>query len=316
MTREQANRLLTLSREAEWAFPTSFSSSNLTAPGAGWVERLLAERPGLTEAARWLVAEGDLDAACELAANAWRLWLLAGDPAGGRAFLATVLDADGAEPSRWRALALYGDGFLAIKLGETGQSLARNEAALTVADAVGDLEGRALGLLGLSRVAFERGDDGAVALANRAFTAAQKLGPAMRQAPLHMFAQALRLRGDLPAAVTLFRESLALNRQIGDAGMVAVELHNLGHVELHLGNVDAAERLFADAAEMASPDDPYDAAMTSLSGAAIAFAHGDRERAATLLRDARATLAEAGIEPARDDAFELDRLTDRLEDSS
>src|SRR5204862_419558 len=84
-------------------------------------------RDELAAAARGL----DADAAAELAAGAWRVWMAACDVAGGRAFLAGVLDRPGAARSRWRALALYGDGLLAYWQGEIGVSRARDEGALT-----------------------------------------------------------------------------------------------------------------------------------------------------------------------------------------
>jgi hypothetical protein len=44
-----------------------------------------------------------------------------------------------------------------------------------------------------------------------------------------------------------------------------MELHNIGHVELHRGNLDAAERCFAECADVCNHDDPYEAAMTHLN---------------------------------------------------
>ena len=306
MDRDEAERLLGVSRRAEWAFPTSSSGSVLFEPGATWVEPLLAEREAMAEAARFLVANDEPDAAMELAANAWRLWLLAGDVAGGREVLASILDVDPAPRSRWRAFAMYGDGLLAFRQGKREESRRRNEAALAASD---DPEARVLGLLGLSRVALMEGDpERGRLLAGEARELARGMRPAMSQAPLHMLAQSTRMAGDLDTAAVLFEESLALNRRIGDPGMVVVELHNLGHVEAHRGNVDAAELHFAEAASSASPDDPYDAAMTNLGRGVVAFVRGDRDLAASLLAGARETFSAAGIDPAPDDAAELDRL--------
>ena len=110
----------------------------------------------------------------------------------------------------------------------------------------------------------------------------------------------------------LYTESLELNRRLGASRMVGVELHNIGHVELHRGNVDVAERCFAECADIRSGDDPYDAAMTHLNQAALAFAAGDRERTAELLGRTESTLASAGIVLDPDDAFEVDWLRSRL----
>ena len=55
----------------------------------------------------------------------------------------------------------------------------------------------------------------------------------MGQAPLFLHASATRLTGDYDQAAALFEQSLELNRKIGDQGMVAAELQNLGFVEIH-----------------------------------------------------------------------------------
>ena len=314
MNTEEAERFLKLSREANWAFPTSFSNSAIVRPGGEvWVERLSAERPAFAQAARVLVRSGDEDAAAELAANVWRLWLMANDLDGGRALLASVLDAGTPIPSRARALALYGDALFAIKQGKLVESRDRAQAALDAATETGDLDGRVLGLLGLSRATFEQGDiTGARSFAAEARELARGLEPAMSQAPLHMLAQSVRASGDLDDAASLFEESLALNRRIGDEGMVLVELHNLGHVEARRGRVDAAERCFSEAAERADFDDPYDAALTHFNQAVVAFGRGDRGRAAELLGRAKATLDELDAEMPSDDRSEFEWLEERL----
>jgi len=89
-----------------------------------------------------------------------------------------------------------------------------------------------------------------------------------------------------------------------------VELHNLGHVEVHRGSVEAAERYFS---ETTYADDEYGEAMRRLNDAAIAFLRGDLERARASLDAAAATFAGSGMEAAAvDDRFELDWLRDQL----
>lgn len=306
MTAEEAQRLVALSREARWLFPSSFGNPGRDAT----VEPLIPEQDALVEAARVLVESGDREAAVELAANVWRLWVLSGDVAGGRAFLAPVLDGAETKPSRAKALALYGDGLLAHRQGALEDSRRRNEDALEAAEASGDDEALALAHLGLSRVTLEDGDhEAAREHAIRAREHARAVSSALGQAPLHLHAQSVRLAGDYDEAASLFSESLELNRRIGDQGMVAVELHNLGHVELHRGNVDEAECHFV---ELAYPDDPYGAAMTHLNEAAVAFARGERDRAASLLAQAESIFEEAGEEPAPDDLREIENLRTQL----
>lgn len=303
MTRKEAERLLVLAREAKL----------VGSDAPSWVERLAPRREELVEAARFLAENGEEDAAAELAANVWRLWLLSGDVAGGRRLLAAALDVGEGRPSRARALALYGDGALAFRAGAQSESQHRNEAALEAAHAVGDREAQALALVGLSRVAFRGGDYARVrVLATEARELARDLDAAAGAAPLHMLAAGTRLAGDYDEAIELYTESLELNRRLGNSRLVGMELHNIGHVELRRGNVDAAERCFAECAEVRNPDDLYESAMTHLNNAALAFVRDDRERAAELLGRAQSQLDGAGIVLDPDDAFEVEWLHDRL----
>lgn len=303
MTRKQAERLLVLAREAKL----------VGSDAPSWVERLAPRREELVEAARFLAENGEEEAAAELAANVWRLWLLSGDVAGGRRLLAAALDVGEGRPSRARARALYGDGALAFRAGAQSESQHRNEAALEAAHAVGDREAQALALVGLSRVAFRDGDYARVrVLATEARELARDLDAAAGAAPLHMLAAGTRLAGDYEEAIELYTESLELNRRLGNSRLVGMELHNIGHVELHRGNVDAAERCFAECAEVRNPDDLYESAMTHLNNAALAFVRDDRERAAELLGRAQSQLDGAGIVLDPDDAFEVEWLHDRL----
>jgi tetratricopeptide (TPR) repeat protein len=313
VTRSEAERLLSLSREARWTFPSSSGKPlDDSARAEPWIERLLAERESLLEAVRQLLDAGEVESATELAANAWRVWMVARDIDGGRRFLAAVLDARGAP--RDRALALYGDGLFAFWQGAAEQARERNEAALVAAEESGDAEALALAHLGLSRVALEDGDhERARAEAVQARELASDLGPTMGQAPLHMHAQAARQAGDFDEAAALFEQSLELNRRVGDTGMVDVELHNLGSVELRRGNVDQAERYFAECRELDS-DDPYVVALTAFHDAAIALGRGARERATTLFERGETVLGEAGIDLFTDDRADVEWLRNRLAD--
>jgi len=316
ISREEADRLLERSREARWKFPSS-SGSPVLAGQDVWAEQLLSERESFADAARSLIESGDDHKATELGANVWRLWVMARDPLGGRAFLAAVLDSREGEPSRARALALYGDGLLAFMVGAHEDARARSEASLDAARTVHDPEALALAHLGLSRVAFLDGDyERARSLAAQAREFARALDPAMGQAPLHMHAQGTRLTGDYEQAEALLEESLGLNRRLGDQGMVGVELHNLGHVEIHLGNIDAAERYFAACEQLGASDDAYTVAMTHLNQAVLAFARGEHNRAGALLADAESVLEETGTDPAPDDQFEIDWLRGQLAEVS
>ncbi len=301
-----------LARRAHWTFPTS-SGRPTPASAADWATRLVQERDTLVSTARALLERGHHALALELAANAWRTWVLAQDDRGGRAFLDLVLDAKGsAQTSRARALALYGASLFAFRLGDLVVSRARSEEALAVAHKVGDREAEGLALLAKSRIDLSDGryeDARKHALASRATLA--DLEPAYGQAPLHMLAQATRFVGTLNEAAALFEESLALNRRLGDDGMVLVELHNLGHVELRRGNVDRAERCFAESGANAT-DDPYDQAMRLFNRASVAFARSEDAKVMSLLAEMHAVLRRGNVTLAADDQQEVVDFENRV----
>jgi tetratricopeptide (TPR) repeat protein len=263
-------------------------------------EALLARRDDFARAVREL----DPATATELAARTWRLWMAARDIEGGRAFLAEVLDQREPQQSRWRALALYGDGLFAFWDDDHAGARRRNEEAHALGQQLDDPEALLFAELGLSRVAFEDGDhERAATLAAAARARVAEFGAAMGQAPLHMEAQAVRLAGDYDTAAALFEQSLDLNRRIDDPSMVTVELHNLGLVEIHRGNADAAERYFA---QLPPPADPYTEALVRVNDAGVAFRRGDTVRARALIADLDAD------DFASDDRAELEWLREQL----
>ena len=287
--------LLDLAREITPDFPTS-AGRPFRMPD----QDLLARRDEFASAAREL----DAADATELAARTWRLWMAARDVEGGRRFLAEVLDEREPQQSRWRVLALYGDGLLAFWDDDHASARRRNEEANALAQQLDDPEALLFAELGLSRVAFEDGDhERAASLAAAARARAAEFGAAMGQAPLHMEAQAARLGGDYDTAAALFEQSLDLNRSIDDPSMVPVELHNLGLVEVHRGNADAAEQYFE---QLPAPADAYTEKLMRVNDAGVAFRRGDAVRARALIADLD------GDEFASDDRAELDWLREQL----
>jgi tetratricopeptide (TPR) repeat protein len=246
-------------------------------------------------------------------ASTWRRWLVSGESRAGHEVLTQALAAD-ARPSRERAICLYADGLFLFRLGEQEASRERNEEALAVAREVGDLEAESLSLVGLSRVAFrdDRHDE-VVELARRARELAARVGPEAEVAPLHMQAAGTRLLADYDRAAELYGESMKLERRLGNERGVAMEQHNLAHVELHRGNVDEAARLFSARLEYArAAADPYEHAMTALNEAAVAAAGGNDEQARDRFAEAKRLLDENAIVLDPDDTFEFDSLAARF----
>jgi tetratricopeptide (TPR) repeat protein len=313
-TTEHVQHILTLSRNARWSFPTSIG--NPVGPGpepSKWFDPLVKEQGSVARIVAYLMKKGDEDDAVEIAANSWRLWVKSRNPVGGGKFMSIALDRGNRKPSKVRALALYGAGLLAFRAGNLDESRQRNEAALKVAQIVNDAEALAFANLGLCRLAFEDRDyQRAYDLAMKAREYARGLDPALDQAPLHAQGQSARMMGKYDEAAVLLRQSVELNRRVGDRGMVSADSHNLGHVEKHLGNIAEAERDFEEAATFGSQTDPFDLAMVDLNKASVAFLRGDLDNSRRLLGSCERILKESGTHAFSDDQFEIDWLKKQL----
>jgi tetratricopeptide (TPR) repeat protein len=318
MTDERARRLLIESRQLHWAFPSSQGTPIIRGQATSRVVENAAQvRESYANAARTLLDRKDEEAAVELAANAWRLWMVGRDLKAGREFLASVLDNVGKKPSRSLSLALYGDSLFAHLQGKVEESRQRSQAALDTALLVNDPEALTLAYLGLSRVAVENGNyPEALAMAVKSRESARDLDPAFGQAPLFLHAQSTRLTGDYDKAAELFEQSLALNRRINDQGMVAAELQNLGFVELHRGNMEHAKRCFAEFEKMGFANDPYFTGMDLFAQAYLVHAGGERDRSLVLFQRAQDIFKEAKITPGPDDQFEINWIQEQLKRDS
>jgi tetratricopeptide (TPR) repeat protein len=314
MTDEKARHLLVQSRHLHWDFPTSQGTPIIKRdPASQLVEKAAQERESYANAARVLLEKGDEEAAVELAANAWRLWMVGRDLKGGREFLASVLEKAGKKHSRSLSLALYGDSLFAHLQGKVEESRERSQASLDAALVVNDPEALVLAYLGLARVAVEKGSNAEAArLALKARESARGLDPALGQAPLFLHAQSTRLLGDYNKAAELFEKSLSLNRKINDQGMVAAELQNLGFVELHRGNLEHAKRCFTEYEKLGFSSDPYFAGMDLVAEAFLVYSSGEKDRSKVLFQRALDIFKEAGITPGPDDQFEINWIQERI----
>jgi tetratricopeptide (TPR) repeat protein len=280
----------------------------------GDLDALSADRPAVADAVGAFVAAGDPASALELVGRAWRIWFSRGELDEGSAVTATALGAPDAEAVPfWRVRVLYADGLFAFRSGDQRRSRARNEEALWVARETDDVRGECDALTGLARVALRDGRYGqVVALARQARERAEAAGDREAEAsPLHLHAAGVRLQRKYKAARELYLESLDLNAALGHTTWVAMEHHNLGWVELHLGNVDEAEARFRQRDTQAA-DDAYGNAWSNLNWAAVAAARGDVEEVKRRFATGTHALKELGVALDPDDQSELDWLTRRV----
>ena len=249
--KEDAVRLLQISRKAEWVFPSS-SGRPIKKDIPEWLNNIMASRSLLPDAVKYFLANDRVEEAYELAANVWRLWVLEHKEEEGRIFLNTLTGKNIFPETRYCALTLYGDGLLAYRLGDTAASRQSNTKALEIADKINDTEARGLALLGLCRAEFSEGNfETSYNLALKSIDLLNQLGPSHKQGTMTFAAHSAQAIGKLDEAESIFRQSLELNKQLGDETMLPVDLHNLGHVEVKLGKIDEAEKHFNECEELA-----------------------------------------------------------------
>jgi tetratricopeptide (TPR) repeat protein len=249
----------------------------------------------------------------EEAAAHWREWLDAGEFDEGSARVREALDASAADaPSLARVRVLYAAHLFAFRLGQPSGEFAQE--TLNLARQLGDTRGECDGLTALARAALRDGDYGqVVAYAEEGVRKAREAGdPAAEVSPLHLHAAGVRLSGNYDVARELCLESLALADRLGNERMKQVEFHNLGWVELHLGDVVGASRMFAER-DARSGIDAYGDAWSELNAAALALDGGNREEALRLFATGLKKLEELGAALDPDDQSEVDWMRRRLD---
>lgn len=247
----------------------------------------------------------------EAAAN-WREWFNRGEFDDGAARVQQALDAPGADvPSIDRIRVLYAAHLFAFRRGEPSGTYAGE--CLDLARRLGDVRGECDGLTGLAREALRAGDYAQVAeYAAEGLRKARASGDRAAEAsPLHLYAAGARLSGDYDRARELYLESVALGDELADERRKQQEFHNLGWVELHRGDVDAAERMFAERDARSGLDAMGDA-WTELNHAAVALARGHRDEAMKRFQAGSRQIVALGASLDPDDQFEFDWLRDQL----
>src|ERR687883_114390 len=106
--------------------------------------------------------------------------------------------------------------------------------------------------------------------------------------------EAARMQGELSRARQLYDESIALNRELGNQPMVAVELGNKAWVEIATGHLDEAEKLLRASLEATGEDEAYGIAFCLLGLARVELERGGG-RGGEILGAAEAVLERAGL---------------------
>ncbi len=315
ITKEQAERLLQISRKVKWLFPSS-SGRPIAKDIPEWLKNIINSRSLFPEAVKYFLEKDQINDAYELSAHVWRLWVLDHKEKEGRKFLCTLLSKNNFTETRYCALTLYGDGLLSYRLGDIVASRECNNNALPIANKINNIEAQGLALLGLCRVEFSDSNfKKSHKLAVKSLDLLEQLGPAYKQGVLNFAAQSAFALGNLNEAEMLFRQSFELNKQINDETMFAVDLHNLGHVEVKLGKVDEAEIHFSECEKLSNdPNDSYSLALNLFNKATIAYARNNIIKARLLIKQSREIINKNKIELAIEDETALNKLEKLLID--
>jgi len=225
-----------------------------------WAERLDVEHDNLREALSWLLEREEDAPALRLGAALWRFWNVRGYLSEGTKWLGRVLGECGPAASPARVKALEGMGWMFQYQGDWERARVTYEEMLTLSRELGDKGSVATALNSLGTVAAQRGDN------ERARTLLQgNLGvieeleaegdPATPLKKFYVYNLlgylAINEEGDHARGATLWEESLAKAREVGDDYLIGMALTSLGHVALLQGDFERVKALSEEALTLA-----------------------------------------------------------------
>jgi predicted ATPase/class 3 adenylate cyclase len=235
---------------------------------AAWLDRFEREHDNVRAALRGAVNERHVDDGLQLAAALWRFWYQRGYLREGRAWLKELIGLQPDTASAARAKAHEALGGLAYWLSDVVTAQGSYESAVGLYRELGDREGEA------------------GALYNLAFV------PVMRR--------------DLDAAVGVFKESLALAREVDRADLVAKNEHALGVALRQAGDVKAGLPLLERAVAFFREGDDRHQLVWGLGEVAVAYHMlGQRQEAWAAFRETLSLVTEAGNLPGIAASLEL-----------
>jgi predicted ATPase/DNA-binding CsgD family transcriptional regulator len=230
------------------------SENGLTGPEAtSWTARLEVSVPDLQLALHWL-EHHDLDLGLDTAAGLWRWWLLTGRLSIGRGWLAGLLRQAAPRKDERTGRAMCSAAVLAAENGDYHQAIRHAELALAVFESLGMTQRMAFASTVLASAHRYLGDNAA---ARRSFQDAMDLRIALGDrrgvsVAINNMALLELDDGNLERARELFERALAIKRELGERRSIAIGLANLADVLIKTSQWEAADRVLAEGAELAS----------------------------------------------------------------
>jgi predicted ATPase/class 3 adenylate cyclase len=260
-----------------------------------WLDRLEAEHDNLRAALDGARADGDLDAALELAGGLWWFWEVRGYWTEGRQWLTDALTRGGGASAALRVKALNAAASLALKQGDYKPALAMAQESLALSKELGDKRGTASCLVVLGIQACQLGDfKRAEALGGEGLSLSRETGDNWGTAwAQSILAFAAREEKDYARAGALLDDALAQMRGLGHRWGMALLLLQKGLLQRDLGRLDHATPLLEEAIELFRQlgDKAY-IAYTQLNLGTVASTLHEYERASNLYRAALAVRRE------------------------
>src|SRR5215211_4031226 len=281
-----------------------------------WVERLEGEHDNLREALSWVLERGEHELALRLGAALWRYWHIRGYLSEGIRWMERV--HAGGEPAapQVRVKALEGMGWLMQLQGDHERARATYEEMLKLSRELADKGNIATALNSLGTLAVSTGDnEQAKRYLEENLSVLQQLEEEQNavttikkyHASNLLGILALNEDGDPARATALWKESLELARETGEALRIGASLCGLGYAAVlqgdngrataHCEETLAFAREHEDAGEEVVPE-------TLVNLGLAALGHGEYERAISSFDEALAMSQRAGRKESLINALE------------
>jgi tetratricopeptide (TPR) repeat protein len=195
-----------------------------------WLDRLERDHDNLRAAIGWAIDSGRMDMAARLCAALWSFWKTRGYVSEGRSWLDTVLaNPSGVEP-RTLAKVTNAAGALARFQGDYALAKALCEQGLAIYMECDDKPGIAESLdnLGVTLHYMGRIDEAEAKYQESAEVWHSLGGNDVVSRALRRLAMIVGSRNNRERAISLFRQTLAMNRTLKDKAGMCNSLYNLG----------------------------------------------------------------------------------------
>ena len=271
---------------------------DLGPPFEGRLARLTADEPNLRSALEWALRFNP-DGALQLAASLRGYWWVQGRPVEGLDIYERVL-ATGASPETpERALVLNMTAWYATTTGDHARAEVLADAALSLAERLGDDRQVAFALFCQGTNALDRADlIRPIGLLEEALDRFERLGDVWGACNcLNHLGLNAENRGDAAAAASFFERFLAdVVEHRGTNSMRSGALANLAVAYRYLGNHEAALELSTEARRLAeAANSAYNLAAACSTLSVLALDRGEIGHAATLAREGLVIHWEIGV---------------------